>query len=97
MPFVSIILLHQEVGAQVFIARAAWMALVESERPIIRLLSPCLFNNRSASVFNEFSLISWIDEVAVVLVTSALFGILAPVCAPTKCCSLLGNQVFFDS
>ena len=31
MPFVTIILLHQEVGAQVFIARAAWMTLVESE------------------------------------------------------------------
>jgi hypothetical protein len=31
MPFVAIIMLHQEVAAQVFIAGAAWMALVESE------------------------------------------------------------------
>jgi hypothetical protein len=31
MPFVAIIMLHQEVGAKVFIAGAAWMALVESE------------------------------------------------------------------
>jgi hypothetical protein len=73
------------------------MALVESERPIVRLLSSCLFNYRSPSIFNEFPLISWIDEVVVVLVACALFRVLAPVCAPTKCCPLLCIQVFFNS
>ena len=73
------------------------MALVESERPIIRLLSPCLFNYHSPSIFNEFLLISWIDEVVIVLVACALFGVLAPICALAKCRSLLCIQVFFNS
>ena len=72
------------------------MALIECKRSVIGLLRPVLERNHFFISLVQFFVISWVNQILIVLVARALFRDLAAVSAFAKRGPLLVFEVFLD-
>ena len=92
----SIFMLHQEICAEVLIARTIRMTFIECKRAIVSLLGSRLLSYQTLIVFIDLALIGRIDQIIVVLVTLTLFWVYTSISTFTKCGAFLTGEILFD-